>query len=111
VSITDKGEKLGSGLLGERFAQDGVLTVAGREMTIVSPETGEKRTATYRIDPTTSPRQIDLVTRNDRIFRGIYKFEDEDLIVCLQPGDRVDRPDDFTAPDGTDRILIRLKTI
>ena len=111
VSITDKGEKLGSGLLGERFAQDGVLTVAGREMTIVSPETGEKRTATYRIDPSARPRQIDLVTRNDRIFRGIYKFEDEDLIVCLQPGDRVDRPDDFTAPDGTDRILVRLKTI
>src|SRR5262249_31372862 len=111
VSITDKGEKLGSALLGEKFAQDGVLSVADHELTIVSPESGEKRTASYRIDATYSPRHIDLVTRDDRIFRGIYKFENEDLIVCLQPGDRVDRPSDFSAPDDSDRILIRLKTI
>jgi len=111
VSITDRGEKLGSGLLGERFAQDGRLTVADHQMVIVSPETGDKRTATFRIDPSKNPRQIDLFTRDDRIFRGIYKFDDEDLVVCLQPGDRIDRPDDFTSPDGSDRILIRLKTI
>ena len=111
VSMTDKGETLGSTLLGDKFARDGVLTVADRRMTIVSPETGEKRTATFRIDPGKTPRQIDLVTRDDRIFRGIYKFEDSDLVVCLQPGDSIARPEDFTAPNDSDRILVRLKTI
>ena len=94
-----------------RFAQDGRLTVADHQMVIVSPETGEKRTATFRIDPTKSPRQIDLFTRDDRIFRGIFKFEEEDLVVCLQPGDSTERPRDFEAPEGSERILIRLKTV
>ncbi len=111
VSMTDRGETLGSALLGDRFARDGILQVADRQMTIVSPETGEKRTATFRIDTTKNPRHIDLITKDDRIFRGIYKFEDQDLVVCLQPGDSTARPDDFTSPTDSDRILVRLKTV
>ena len=80
-------------------------------MTIVSPETGEKRTATFRIDTTKNPRHIDLITKDDRIFRGIYKFDDQDLVVCLQPGDSAARPDDFMVPTDSDRILVRLKSV
>ncbi len=111
MSLTDKGESLGPALIRNKFARDGVLDIAGRKMTIVSPETGEKRTASFRIDAAKSPRQIDLITRDDRIFRGIYKFEDEDLVVCLQPGDSTSRPTDFVAPESSGRILARLKTI
>ncbi len=57
VSITDRGEKLGPNLVGTRFAQDGILNITDRQMTIVNPETGEKRTATYRIDPSKNPRR------------------------------------------------------
>ena len=69
LSINDKGETLGPRLIETRFARDGVLTVANRQMTIVNPATGEERKATFRINPSSSPRRIDLITtRNDRIF-------------------------------------------
>ena len=71
VSMTDKGETLGSTLLGDKFARDGVLTVADRRMTIVSPETGEKRTATYRIDPTKSPPDRPDHTRRSHLSRDL----------------------------------------
>jgi uncharacterized protein (TIGR03067 family) len=111
LSINDKGEKLGPRLVETRFARDGILSIAGRQMTIVNPVTGEKRTATYRIDPSKSPRRIDLITGSDRIFRGIYKFEDDNLVLCLQPGESTGVPDEFSAPDGSDQMLIRLKAI
>jgi uncharacterized protein (TIGR03067 family) len=111
ISLTEKGETLGPALIRNRFARDGVLAVADRKMTIVSPDTGEKRSATYRIDPTKSPLQIDLVTRNDRIFRGIYKFEGENLVLCLQPGDSASRPSEFSVSEGSDRILATLTTM
>ena len=109
LSINDKGENLGPRLVETRFARDGILTVAGRQMTIVNPVTGEQRTATYRIDPSKSPRRIDLITRNDRLLRGIYKFEDDSLVLFLQPDESRKPPDAFSPPDGSDMILVRLK--
>jgi uncharacterized protein (TIGR03067 family) len=111
VSIDDKGEKLGPRLVETRFARDGILTIADRRMTIVNPVTGEQRTATYRIDPSKTPRRIDLFTRDDRILRGIYKFENDNLIICLQPVDGSDLPQDFSSPLGSDLILVRLKAL
>jgi uncharacterized protein (TIGR03067 family) len=111
VSIDDKGEKLGPKLVETRFARDGILTVADRRMTIINPVTGEQRTATYRIDPSKTPRRIDLFTRDDRILRGIYKFESDSLIMCLQPGEGKDLPQEFSSPAGSDLILVRLKAL
>jgi uncharacterized protein (TIGR03067 family) len=109
VSITDRGEKLGPNLVGTRFAQDGILNITDRQMTIVNPDTGAKRTATYRIDVSRNPRRIDLITENDRIFRGIYKFDDDYLVICLQPGESRPVPEGFSSPDGSDLISVRLK--
>ena len=85
LSINDKGEVLGPRLVETRFARDGILTIADRQINIVNPVTGDKRTATYRIDPSKSPRRIDLITRDDRMLRGIYKFDGDNLTLCLQP--------------------------
>ena len=111
LSINDKGEKLGPKLVETRFARDGILTVADRRLTIANPVTGEERSATYRIDPSKSPRRIDLFTRDDRILRGIYKFEGDNLVICLQPDENGNVPAEFSAPDGSDMILVRLKAL
>jgi uncharacterized protein (TIGR03067 family) len=111
LSINDKGENLGPRLVETRFARDGVLSIADRQMTIVNPVSGEQRTATYRIDPSKSPRRIDLITRNDRMLRGIYRFEDDNLILCLQPGESKSIPEEFSVPDGSDLVLLRLKAL
>ena len=112
VSIDDKGEKLGPRLVETRFARDGILKIADRRMTIVNPVTGEQRTATYRIDPSKNLRgRIDLFTRDDRILRGIYKFENDNLIICLQPGEGKDLPQEFSSPAGSDLILVSLKAL
>jgi uncharacterized protein (TIGR03067 family) len=111
LSISDKGENLGPRLVETRFARDGILTVADRRMTIVNPVTGEQRIATYRLDPSKSPRRIDLFTRDDRILRGIYKFENDNLVLCLQPDEGKEVPQDFASPDSSDLILVRLKAL
>ncbi len=110
ISITDKGEKIGPRSIETRFARDVTLTVDERTMAIVNPETGEQRTASYRIDPTTNPHRIDLITRDARIFHGVYRFEDDDLVLCLKPGESKSLPELFASPQDSDLILIRLKS-
>jgi uncharacterized protein (TIGR03067 family) len=111
VSISDRGENLGPKLVESRFARDGVVVFANRKLTIVNPVTGETRAATYRIDPAKTPRRIDMITRDDRILRGIYKFEGDGLVLCLQPDDSKSLPEDFSVPEGSDLMLIRLKAM
>jgi uncharacterized protein (TIGR03067 family) len=111
VSINDKGENLGPRLVETRFARDGILTIGDRRLTIANPVTGEERSATYRIDPSKSPRRIDLFTRDDRILRGIYQFEGDILVICLQPDESKNLPHAFSPSDDADLILIRLKAL
>ena len=111
ISINDRGETLGPRLVESRFARDGILTIADRRMAITNPMTGEQRTATYRIDPSKNPRRIDLIMRDDRLLRGIYKFEDDILVLCLQPDEARNIPADFSATESSDLILIRLKAM
>ena len=59
-----------------------------------------------------NPRRIDLITtRNDHILRGIYKFEDDNMIICLQPGENKSIPGEFSVPDGSGLMLLRLKAL
>jgi uncharacterized protein (TIGR03067 family) len=111
LSINDKGEVLGPRLVETRFARDGVLKIADRQINIINPVTGETRTATYRIDPSKSPRRIDLITRDDRMSRGIYKFDGDNLTLCLQPDESKNIPAEFSAPESSDLIVIRLKAM
>ncbi len=111
VSINDKGENLGPRLVEARFARDGILTIGDRRLTIANPVTGEERSATYRIDPSRNPRRIDLFTRDDRVLRGIYQFEGDNLVICLQPDESKNLPTGFSSADGADLILIRVKTL
>ncbi len=64
--------------------------------------------ATTKIEPTVQPMTIDLTWKNgDRTGQkalGIYKIEDERLIICLaEPGEP--RPKDFSADHGSGNML------
>jgi RNA polymerase sigma factor (sigma-70 family) len=70
--------------------------------------------ATFKLNTTKSPRNIDLVISNDpeshEVCLGIYKLDGNDLMICLpylKPCER--RPTEFKAEKGSDQQLYKLR--
>ena len=108
TSVTDNGERYGAQLIQRKIAQDGKLIIGSRVVQMISPDSGAKRISGYRINPASEPKQIDITTEFDNVKKGIYKFDGEDLLICLNNDPDSLRPTNFDAPSGSQRRSIRL---
>jgi uncharacterized protein (TIGR03067 family) len=95
VSAESNGEPPPPGLLnGAKFAFSGdKLTLLGK-------------VATFELDATKNPRQIDFV-RGKTCQIGIYELDGDNLKLCVGPSD--DRPKEFKTKPRTDHSLFVLK--
>lgn len=109
VSITNDGDRLGPQLIKTKLAEKGQVRFGSRTSVYVEPRTGERRISALRIDPSKDPSQIDVTTRFDDVLKGIYKFEGDRLILCVAKHEEGERPQDFDAPGGSDRMLYELR--
>lgn len=65
----------------------------------------------FKLDPSTDPRLIDI-TVNERVLEGIYKFDGDDVKICLYTAEGVkQRPTEFAAPEGSNNLLVVLKRV
>lgn len=73
----------------------------------------ERRERTFTLDPSKSPRRIDIVatssdgTKTEEI-RGVYELRGDDLNVCLSSGDEP-RPVNLRCSPGTGQVSFVLK--
>ena len=87
------------------------LTITGEKYTIDLGPNSDHGTLT--IDPTKSPKTIDITTRKDGPFKGrtlpgIYQLKDGKLIVCCDSEAKA-RPTAFEAKEKTTVMLFALK--
>jgi uncharacterized protein (TIGR03067 family) len=66
-----------------------------------------KAEGTLKVDPSRSPKEIDLV--GNQAMKGIYKLDGSELTLCLSGGPNAARPTAFSAKPGSFAILIVLK--
>jgi uncharacterized protein (TIGR03067 family) len=65
---------------------------------------------TYTLDESASPRRIDL-HHEKGVHRGVYRFDGEELSLCLSMEADGERPKDFTTRPGTKLIFVRLRKL
>jgi uncharacterized protein (TIGR03067 family) len=111
TSVVDGGERLGAELIRQKIASDGRVVIADRSIQILNPETGETKRWVFRLDISRNPRRIDIITSDDRILRGIFKFEGDSLVLCVPHHDDAKTAAAFDAPAGSGLMLLTLKTI
>jgi uncharacterized protein (TIGR03067 family) len=87
----------------ENEFKDVRFTFRGDKMTFKKGD--ESKEATFKIDATKKPRQIE-VTIEGRTHPGIYKFEGDKLQLCVGHDER---PTEFKSAEGSKTMLIILK--
>ena len=91
----------------------GTMTIKGNKVTTEKPG-GAAIESKITIDPTQTPKTIDLVpqdgpdTEKGKTFRGIYKRNGDTLVFCMS-GPDMERPKEFKTEAGTMVMLITLK--
>src|SRR5262249_6009598 len=99
--------------------KDGKVVITANKLTFVGR--GADETVGYKLDPTKTPKAIDLIDAKRKDTRpGIYQLEGDDLKICYRMGEakaREERPKEFnTGPkrdkpsaDGPGLMLLVLK--
>lgn len=96
----------GQALPAEALAQL-AITIQGDKATSRTDPTDVN---TLRINAGKSPAEVDIVDKDNKIQRAIYRFVDANTLqICLQiiPGGQ--RPKEFSAPKGSNNVLMTLK--
>jgi RNA polymerase sigma factor (sigma-70 family) len=88
--------------------KEGTLTFDGAEKLLFT-HGPERIEFTYTLDPAKSPKEIDLTEAADKgVHKGIYELKGDSLKIC-SAHPPLDRPTEFTSPEGQNVILIVLK--
>jgi hypothetical protein len=87
------------------------VVFGNRTISMASPRSGDRNVSTFRLNPNTNPRHIDVTTEFDNIKRGIYKYDADELWICLNESPDSERPTAFEAPAGSKNMLLRLRPV
>lgn len=95
-----------NGTPGDADQQPSLRIRDGKALTLQNGKETPGIELTLKLDPTTSPKLIDVVLPDGQILEGIYKLEENRWTICLhtEPGVK-NRPTIFESPQGSKLVL------
>ncbi len=86
----------------------GTLEIIDYTILFESPLDGSKSTKSFRVNPTTYPKQIAILDRDNTDGTGIYQIDQGKWVICVTPMIN-DYPTEFSSPEGSQRMLLVLE--
>lgn len=109
IELAEDGKVIPQEAIREWLPSGGRFEIAENAIIFTSPDDGKKHVKVFSLDSTQYPNGIDLSTRNKQDGLGIYKFDKDRLIVCISDPEESQRPTDFSAKEGSKRMLMVLQ--
>jgi uncharacterized protein (TIGR03067 family) len=109
TELVENGHVIPSEAIREWLPSGGRIEIVDNAIMYTSPQDGKKHAKIFAIDATQFPKGFDMVTREKKEATGIYKFDDGKLVVCLSDPEDGPQPTEFSAKDGSKRMLMVMK--
>ncbi len=109
VELVDDGTVIPPDQIKTWLPSGGRVEIADNGLIFENRLEGTKRIKTFSIDPATYPKQLVVVAQEKVESRGIYRFDDERLVVCLGIPALTAPPTDFSAHQGSRRMMMVLE--
>ncbi|MCY2965030.1 MAG: TIGR03067 domain-containing protein [Planctomycetota bacterium] len=111
VELVEDGKVIPKSAIEEWLPSGGYFEVADNAIVYKSTEDDKKHVKVFSIDATEYPHQIDISVQKRKAGTGIYKFDDGKLVICLVDPEEGKRPTEFSAKEGTERMLMVLERL
>lgn len=109
AELIEDGKVVPQSAVEEWLPSGGKFLIEDNAVVFVSPHDGKKHVRLFSLDQTRNPKGIDLQTKSRKDAIGIYKFDGEQIVLCLiDPADG-DRPQEFRSQAGSNRMLMTLQ--
>ena len=109
AELVENGHVIPHDAIREWLPSGGKIEIVDNAIMYSSPQDGKKHAKIFAIDATQFPKGFDMVTREKKEAAGIYKFDDGKLVVCLTDPEDGPQPTEFSAKEGSKRMLMVLK--
>ena len=109
TAMTESGRTITEPEMRRGLPGGGLVEIIDQTLLFKSPVDGHKSTKSFRIDAASYPKNIAIV-ENERVTGvGIYEFDRGRWVICVtSPGNDV--PTEFTASEGSGRVLMVLES-
>jgi uncharacterized protein (TIGR03067 family) len=108
VQLVENGQVVPEKAIKEWLPSGGLAQIADNAIIFKSSQDGQNHVKLFSVDSTQFPKGIDIRTREKRESSGIYRFDNKRLILCFSDPAKKQRPTDFSAAKGSNRMLMIL---
>ena len=106
TELVDNGRVIPAEAIPGWLPSGGRMEFVDNTIFFTSPKDGQRRARVFSIDATSYPKQINVLDGSKMSGHGIYRFDDGRLVVCISPTSETPRPDDFSAREGSRRLMM-----
>jgi uncharacterized protein (TIGR03067 family) len=106
AELVDNGKVIPTEAIPGWLPSGGRIEIVDNSIVFTSPKDGERYARVFSLDAAVYPRQINLMDDGKISAQGIYQIDNGRLVVCLVPASVSPRPTDFSAREGSQRVMI-----
>jgi len=111
IELVEDGKVIPPSAIEDWLPSGGKIEIADNAIVTTSTEDGKKQVRILELDATQYPKGIEIKSRDKSEVLGIYRFDNDRLLVCVADSEEAARPREFSAKAGSKRMLLTLKPV
>jgi uncharacterized protein (TIGR03067 family) len=105
ISLIEDGKPIPSEIVKQTMVANARIVISGQLLAFEKPD-GKVKTLAFTLDPSASPKRMDLAGAINLGSKGIYLRDSDTLLVCFPMTDTESRPTEYVSLPGKNSVVM-----